>query len=74
MSCQTLKERFEAAQSAANPFSDLYSVAESLRDIGLPQTDIYCIFVDFYRRHENDDLFSDTIADVLDCIWGGRLG
>ncbi len=68
----SLQERIDAAREAADPFAALYEIAQSLRDVGLPQYEIYRLFCFF--RAEQDEPFSDEIADVLDCIWSGGWG
>jgi hypothetical protein len=69
---QTLQEQFEAIRETANPEEGLYAIAQSLRDIGLSQLELYRIFMELYHRHNDDEdsAFFDSVCDVLDCIWG----
>ncbi|MDF1744893.1 MAG: hypothetical protein P1V19_14450 [Gimesia sp.] len=73
---QSLEEQLEDARSTDNPFESLYDIAKSLRDIGLSQLDLYCIFIELFHKHQadEDETFYDTITDILDCIWCGGWG
>src|SRR5262245_10500862 len=76
MSNESLQIQLEATRKAANPFETLYGIAKSLRDSGTSQTDLYCAFTEFFKKHsdDNDQTFYEIIADVLDCIWSGGWG
>lgn len=76
MQQQTLQQRLDDTRATDDPFGSLYAIAESLRDTGLSQIEIYRIYSELYLRHQadQDDAFYCTIADVLDCIWSGGWG
>jgi len=63
--------RFEEAFHSLNPPEELYRLAVSLRDEGVPQIDIYALFEQFQIATSGDDPRFDAIADTMDLIYAG---
>ena len=76
MDSNSIEEQLEVTKSAEHPFEAMYSIAESLRDGGKSQVDLYNVFGQFALKHrsDKDETFYDVILDVLDCIWSGGWG
>ncbi|MEM7475134.1 MAG: hypothetical protein AAF483_09100 [Planctomycetota bacterium] len=69
-----IETRLSAAQAAAEPYPALYCIAESLRDSGTTQPELYRLFKNWQLRHEKDEseMFHDAISEVMDNIWHGN--
>ena len=64
-------QRFEEAFQSKNPAAELYRLTVSLRDEGVPQTELYELFQRFQTATSGDDPRYDAIVDTMDLIHGG---
>lgn len=65
--------RMEAALNVGSPFDALYSLATHFRDEGMAQRDMYQLFMEYFREHNDDvepNVKRDALADVMDFIVG----
>ena len=70
-----ISEQLEATRTAEDPGGALYAIAKRLRDVGLPQEQVYGFFSDYFCRCQDDGMseeFIDHITDVLDSIYNLR--
>jgi hypothetical protein len=64
-------QRFRNAMRSKNPKAALHSLAASLRDEGMSQSDLYSLFQRFQIETSPDDPWYDNIVDIMDIIDGG---
>ena len=67
------KKRLLAAARGADPDKKVYNLACQLKDDGMPQEELYKLYVEVQQQLEqnDDDQAYDAVLDTLDCIWGG---
>jgi hypothetical protein len=65
-------ERIEHALTTATPFEALLSVAQQLRDEGVPQSELLALYDSFRERHATDtnETLYDAVLDTMDFIVG----
>ena len=72
MSSLSPAARVESVLCRPAPFPELLSLAQQLRDEGVPQPELTALFDSFRERHagDQDQSCHDAILDTLDLICG----
>jgi hypothetical protein len=68
----TPEERFREVLRTEGGTRGLYVLAESLRDEGQTQVQVYALFDSFRAEHQDDadETVYDSILDAMDCVSG----
>jgi len=71
MSPASYIHRFLLAQRALDAPAALIALAMTLRDEGMPQSELYSLFAGFQRSKDTDPAAYNAIIDTMDLIHGG---